>query len=186
MAHPTPAPAALADTAPALPPTDALPLPVALERLAQDGLRYGLVLVIGWIGLMKFTAYEAEAISGFVASSPLMSWLYSILSVREASALIGVVEVAVAALLAVRPIGPRTAAASAAGAVAAIGMLATTLTFLVTTPGAFEPSAGGFPALSAIPGQFLIKDAVLLAAAASVLAEALRVRSAACLAKKGR
>jgi uncharacterized membrane protein YkgB len=25
-------------------------------------LRYGLVLVIGWIGLMKFTGYEAKGI----------------------------------------------------------------------------------------------------------------------------
>ncbi|HUE18045.1 MAG TPA: DUF417 family protein [Planctomycetaceae bacterium] len=30
--------------------------------------------------------------------------------------------------------------------------------FLVTTPGVLEPGAGRFPALSAIPGQFLIKD----------------------------
>jgi uncharacterized membrane protein YkgB len=35
-----------------------------------------LVLVLGWIGAMKFTAYEATGIQGLVASSPLMSWLY--------------------------------------------------------------------------------------------------------------
>ncbi|MBX9604497.1 MAG: DUF417 family protein, partial [Bryobacteraceae bacterium] len=35
-------------------------------------LRYGLVLVILWIGLMKFTAYEASGIQPLVASSPLM------------------------------------------------------------------------------------------------------------------
>ena len=31
--------------------------------------RYGLAVVIAWIGLMKFTAYEAEGISGFVANT---------------------------------------------------------------------------------------------------------------------
>jgi hypothetical protein len=34
-------------------------------------LRYGLVLVIGWIGLMKFTGYEAKGIEPMVANSPL-------------------------------------------------------------------------------------------------------------------
>jgi uncharacterized membrane protein YkgB len=30
---------------------------------------------VGWIGLMKFTGYEAEGIRSFVANSPLMSWV---------------------------------------------------------------------------------------------------------------
>ena len=41
-------------------------------------------------------------------------------------------------------------------------MFLTTLSFLVTTPGVWESSAGGFPALSAFPGQSLIKDLALL------------------------
>ena len=41
-------------------------------------------------------------------------------------------------------------------------MFVTTLSFLVTTPGVWEPSAGGFAALSGKPGQFLIKDLALL------------------------
>jgi reactive chlorine resistance protein C len=40
-------------------------------------------------------------------------------------------------------------------------MFLTTLSFLFTTPGVWEASAGGFPALSVVPGQFLIKDLVL-------------------------
>ena len=32
-------------------------------------LRYGLVLVIGWIGLMKFTEYEAKGIQPLVGHS---------------------------------------------------------------------------------------------------------------------
>src|SRR5262245_3398250 len=49
----------------------------------------------------------------------------------------------------------------------------TTLTFLFSTPG-WEPSLGGFPALSAMPGQFVLKDIVLLAAALWSFGEALR------------
>jgi len=53
-----------------------------------------------------------------------------------------------------------------------MGMFATTLTFLITTPG-WEPSLGGFPALSAMPGQFVLKDIVLLGVALATAGEAL-------------
>jgi uncharacterized membrane protein YkgB len=42
-------------------------------------------------------------------------------------------------------------------------MFLTTLSFLFTTPG-WEPTLG-FPAISALPGQFVLKDIVLLGAA---------------------
>ena len=50
---------------------------------------------------------------------------------------------------------------------------AITLTFLLTTPGVAEPTAGGFPAISAGIGQFLLKDVVLLAASVSLLSASL-------------
>jgi uncharacterized membrane protein YkgB len=130
-----------------------------VEAVGLELARYGLVVVLAWIGLMKFTAYEAEGISPFVANSPLMSWVYGIMSVRGFSAALGVVEVAIAILVAARPFSPRS---SALGSALAVGMFLTTLSFLVTTPGVWEASVGGFPALSALPGQFLIKDLALL------------------------
>src|SRR5919205_943173 len=130
-----------------------------VEAVGRELTRYGLVVVVGWIGLMKFTTYEAEGIRPFVANSPLMSWAYGLISVRGFSALLGVVEVTIALLIAARPFWPR---ASALGSALAVGMFLTTLSFLVTTPGVWEPSAGGFPALSGKPGQFLIKDLALL------------------------
>ena len=81
------------------------------------------------------------------------------MSVRGFSALLGVIEVGVAVLVAARPLSPR---ASAVGSALAVGMFLTTLSFLATTPGVWEPSAGGFPALSGKPGQFLLKDLALL------------------------
>jgi uncharacterized membrane protein YkgB len=144
-----------------------------LEAVGQVVLRYGLVAVIGWIGLMKFTHYEAEGIRPFVAHSPLMSFVYSALSVDAFSALLGVVEVAIAALIATRPVWPRVAAL---GSALAVGMFLSTLSFLLSTPGVWEPSLGGFPALSAVPGQFLLKDVVLLGAALWSLGEAWKHR----------
>jgi reactive chlorine resistance protein C len=140
-----------------------------VEAVGHALARYGLVVVVAWIGLMKFTAYEAEGIRPFVAHSPLMSWVYGFISVRDFSAVLGVVEVAIALLIAVRPFAPR---ASALGSTLAVVMFLTTLSFLVTTPGVWEPSLGGFPALSAIPGQFLIKDLALLGIALWSLGEA--------------
>src|SRR6516162_2361293 len=129
------------------------------EAVGRELARDGLVVVVAWIGLMKFTAYEAEGISRYVANSPLMSWVYGFMSHRGFSAVLGVVEVAIALLIAARPFSPR---ASVVGSALAVGMFLTTLSFLVTTPGVWEPSAGGFPALSGKPGQFLIKDLALL------------------------
>lgn len=141
-------------------------------RLARTGrliTLYAIVLVFGWIGAMKFTAYEAAAIEGLVASSPLMSWLYVILDQRGAANLIGGVEIAAAVLLAVRP---WSAIAGAAGALIVAATTAVTLTFLITAPG-WEATLGGFPALSVVPGQFLLKDAVLFGAALWLLGDAL-------------
>jgi uncharacterized membrane protein YkgB len=141
-----------------------------ISRVGRYVTLYGLVLVFAWIGAMKFTAYEAGAIEGLVASSPFLSWLYAILDQRGVANLIGVVEITAAALLASRP---WSAIAGAIGALLVAATTAVTLTFLFTAPG-WEPSLGGFPALSVVPGQFLIKDAVLLGAALWLLGDTLR------------
>ena len=143
-----------------------------VEAVGSGLARSGLVVVVAWIGLMKFTGYEAEGIRPFVANSPLLSWVYGPLSVRGFSAVLGVVEVAIALLIAARPFSPRV---SALGSALAVGMFLTTLSFLVTTPGVWEPSLGGFPALSAVPGQFLIKDLALLGISLWTLGEAWQV-----------
>src|SRR3954454_12101594 len=81
-----------------------------VEAVGRELARYGLVIVVGWIGLMKFTGYEAEGIRPFVSNSPLMSWVYGVMSVEGFSALLGTVEVAIAILIAARPFAPRAAA----------------------------------------------------------------------------
>ncbi len=139
-----------------------------LQAVSTHFTRYSLVLVFVWIGGMKFTNYEAEGIRPFVENSPLMSWLYQIFSVTQFSAILGVVEIAVGLLIATRPVWPRL---SAYGSLAAAAMFVGTLSFIVTTPG-WEPSLG-FPALS-VPGQFLLKDTVLLGASLWTAAEALQ------------
>jgi reactive chlorine resistance protein C len=143
--------------------------PVAIEDVGREIVRWGLIVVLGWIGAMKFTAYEAVGIQPLVAHSPFVSWMYDFLSIRSFSAVLGCIEIATAVLLGLRYVSPK---ASAAGSLLAIGLFATTLSFLFTTPG-WEPTLG-FPALSAMPGQFLLKDLVLFGAAVWSLGESIK------------
>ncbi len=140
-----------------------------VEKLGIHSTRFGLVLVLIWIGGMKFTSYEAEGIKPFVENSPLMSFAYQFLSVRSFSAFLGATEILIGLMIASRHFFPRT---SAAGSLLATGMFLTTMTFILSTPGTFEPAAGGFPAIS-ITGQFVLKDLVLLGASILTCGEAL-------------
>ena len=142
------------------------------EKLGAFLIRYGLVLVLGWIGAMKFTAYEAEGIKTLVETSPFMSWMYKVFSLQATSNVIGIAELTAAALIAIHPLAPKL---SAIGSVLAVFTFLTTLTFLFTLPG-WEASLGGFPALSG-SGGFLLKDVVLLGAAFFTLGDSLATQA---------
>jgi reactive chlorine resistance protein C len=139
-----------------------------LETLGVSITRYGLVVVLLLIGFLKFTAAEAAGIQPLVAHSPLMSWMYVILSVQGVSNLIGTIEIALAVLLALRPV---SAKASFVGSLGSIVTFLLTTSFLLSTPGAVQLSHG-LPVLGDA-GQFLIKDVVLLGASFWTAAEAL-------------
>ena len=129
------------------------------RTLTTAGLYASLVVFYAWFGGMKFTAYEAEGLTGLVGNSPLLSWTYSVFSARVFSSLLGVLELSVGALIAARLVSP---VYSLAGGLLSAGLFVTTLSFMATTPGVFEPEMG-FPAISVAPGQFLLKDVGLLA-----------------------
>jgi uncharacterized membrane protein YkgB len=141
-----------------------------IDLIGHVFLRYGLVVVIGWIAAMKATQYEAKGIQPLIAHSPILSWGYSVWSVHHFTMLIGAGEIIIATLIALRHWFPR---ASALGSLGAVFMFLTTLSFVITTPG-WEPSLGGFPALSGDVGEFLIKDLVLLGAALWTLTDSLK------------
>ena len=148
-----------------------------LESVGEKIIRYGLVVILLWVGALKFAAYEAESIQGLVANSPLMSWMYSVMSVQGASILIGVIEIVLGLLIATRPFAPLL---SAIGSFGVIIMSLITLTFIFTTPGVWQPGYG-FPFLS-MTGAFLAKDLLMLGAAIWTAGEALRAARSAPLA----
>ena len=143
-----------------------------IESFGAAFARYGLALVILWIGLMKFTAYEAMGITPLVSHSPLMAWLLNFMSIRTVSAGLGVIELTTALLIASRRFSAR---ADQIGGLMAVIMFLITLSFLLSTPGVWAASLGGFPALSGGsggPGQFIIKDVVNLGVAIWIFGEA--------------
>jgi len=141
-----------------------------LENIGANIIRYGLVIILLWVGALKFTAYEAEGIQGLIANSPFMSWMYSVMSVQAASMLIGTVEIIAGLMIATRSFAPKI---SAIGSIIAIGIFLVTLHFLLTTPGVWQPGYG-FPFPSPMPGQFIAKDLALLGIAVWSAGEALR------------
>ena len=142
----------------------------SLEKLGIHVSRYGLVVTLLLIGVLKFTAGEAQGIQPLVASSPLMFWLYKVFSLQAVSNLIGVIEIAVAALIALRPFSSKL---SFIGSIGATITFLLTVSFLLSTPGAIHFTYG-FPMLGDA-GQFLIKDLVLLGVSIWTATEARKV-----------
>ena len=54
----------------------ALSTAAKLDRIGMAFLRFGLIVVLFWIGGLKFADYEANSIVPFVANSPLMNFFY--------------------------------------------------------------------------------------------------------------
>ncbi|WP_245835860.1 YkgB family protein [Mycobacterium rhizamassiliense] len=129
--------------------------------------RYGLVIVLAWIGFGKYVKMESRAL---IEHSPLMSWIYDVFSVATVAHGLGTMEIVAALLIALRPISPR---ASTLGSALAVLLFVGTLSFLFTTPGVVSTRAAGVPVLSALPGQFLLKDLVLIGVALWSLGESL-------------
>lgn len=141
---------------------------IDFQRVGAFVFRYGLASIFVWAGLLKFAAYEAKNIEPMVTNSPIWSWLLPSLGLRGLSSVIGVIEISVGLLIATRALWPK---ASAIGSIGAVVTFLITLTFLLTTPGVWEPGYG-FGFLSAMPGQFLAKDLVLLGVSIWTAAEA--------------
>ena len=169
------------------------------DRVGMALLRVGLVIVLFWIGGLKFASYEADSIVPLVANSPITSFLYHhpapeythymnkegelkpanrewhrTNGTYPVSYGLGVVIVSIGILIAMYPIKPEL---SALGSFLLIFMAFTTLSFLITTPEAWVPALGdanhGFPFLSGM-GRLVIKDTIMLGAAFLTLTDAAR------------
>jgi uncharacterized membrane protein YkgB len=111
----------------------------SLTGLGQLISRYGLVVVLAWIGFGKYVKMESRVL---IEHSPLMSWIYHVLSVTTVARGLGTMEIVAALLIALRPLWPR---ASAAGSALAVVLFLGTLSFLFTPPGWSQPTRPACP-----------------------------------------
>ena len=152
------------------------PLPTTLNEkagpmLTRVGLivaRYGLVVVLAWFGFGKYVKMESRVL---IEHSPFMSWIYDFLSVTTVARGLGTMEIVAALLIALYPVWPH---ASAVGSALAVVLFLGTISFLFTTPGVVATHAAGVPVLSAQPGQFLLKDLVLMGVSIWTLGDSLQ------------
>ena len=135
-----------------------------LQIVGAIVLRYSLVLFFVGFGLLKFTAQEASDVHPMIANSPALFWINHLFDVQHGSDFIGVIEIALGALMAIRPLNAKL---SAIGSLGTAFALCVTLSFLFTTPG-----------LAASDQGFIVKDLTLLGAALWTAGEALVASSA--------
>lgn len=113
---------------------------------------FPVALVLVWIGSMKFFEFEAKGIETLLTHSPLMSWMYDVLSLQMASNLIGIYDLFFAGLLAFA-IAQQSLLLLRAAVFGCGAVFIVTQTFLFTTPGALSATT-----LLTGTGQFIIKD----------------------------
>ena len=111
---------------------------------------FPVVLVLLWIGGMKFTLLEAKGIEALVSSSPLMSWMYNVWDLQTTSNLIGVYDIIALTLVILAIFNQKLLipAVLMSGAVFAV-----TQTFFLSWPAALSSET-----LLSTGGHFLIKD----------------------------
>ena len=142
-------------------PFDQLSSATRLQGVGAIILRYSLVFFFVAFGLYKFTPQEAAGIQPLMAHSIGLFWIYHVLDRQMASDFIGVIEITLGILVAVRPFN---ALLSALGSLGMAFALINTLSFLFTTPGLdLQSSDAGF----------LLKDLTLFGAALWTAGEAL-------------
>ncbi|MBB4744048.1 putative membrane protein YkgB [Actinoplanes octamycinicus] len=144
-----------------------------LASLGLSVTRCGLATVFVWVGTLKFKDYEVENAEVLVTASPLTSRLRAKLGARGLARIIGITQITLGSLIAAKAVAPRAAALGSFGAAA---MMLGTLSFLVTTPEAWQQGRG-VPQLSML-GEALLKDTVLLGAALVTAADALHAVTA--------
>ncbi|QZT37988.1 YkgB family protein [Halosquirtibacter xylanolyticus] len=125
-----------------------------VTAIGENVERYGLVLILLWYGIFKFTPTEAEAIVPLVKNSPFMSWMLHLFSVQVTSNIIGSAEIITALALAVGPWKPKIGLVG--GILSTLTFLAT-LSFLFSSPGMFKLVDNMY-----VPNGFILKDLMLL------------------------
>ncbi|KQS36208.1 DUF417 family protein [Pedobacter sp. Leaf194] len=170
-----------------------------LDVLGKKVTRLGIVIVLIWIGGLKFFTYEADGIVPFVANSPLMSFFYNSpndykKNTNKEGELIpkihkwhqsnntygfadglGALLIIIGIMVAVHHWFPML---SMVGSLLVVILAIGTLSFLLTTPESWVPKLGdseyGFPYLSG-RGRLVLKDVIMLGGAIVTMSDSAKL-----------
>jgi uncharacterized membrane protein YkgB len=166
-----------------------------LDKAGKTTVRIAIVIILLWIGALKFFTYEADGIVPFVANSPFMSFFYhhpgeyKYHSNKEGeldaanhqwqmenntygfATGLGIFLIALAILVGLHSVAPLL---SMIGSGVVMLLTFGTLSFLVTTPECWIPHLNGdvwgFPFLSG-RGRLVVKDLAILGGAVVTMSE---------------
>jgi uncharacterized membrane protein YkgB len=130
-------------------------------------IRASMVIICAFFGYQKWFSYEAQALIPYITHGPLIFWMYPVFGVRGATWFLGASEWAFGLLLFLGFWNKRLGVLGALGL--CFSMIATS-TIIPFFPNGWEPSAGGFPAMTENVA-FLMKDLALLAVSVYLLKE---------------
>jgi len=121
-------------------------------------LRAAMVIIFAWFGYDKWFEAEIRGLVPLITHGPLIFWMIPVLGIRGTSYLLGTAEWTFGTLLF---LGYWNKKLGVLGALGATFSFIATFTIFPFAPGAWEPAAGGFPAMTLV-SAFLLKDLVLL------------------------
>jgi uncharacterized membrane protein YkgB len=135
-------------------------LGILKDDLDYHFVRASMVIIFFFFGYQKWFNYEAQALIPYISHGPLIFWMYPVFGIRGATWFLGVAEWTFGLLLL---LGFWNKQLGIIGAIGSCFSFIATFTILPFFPNGWEPSAGGFPAMTEHVA-FLMKDLMLLAA----------------------
>ena len=150
-------------------------LGILKDELDYHFIRASMVIIFLFFGYQKWFNYEAQALIPYITHGPLIFWMYPVFGIRGATWFLGAAEWIFGLLLL---LGFWNKQLGILGAIGSCFSFIATFTILPFLPNGWEPSAGGFPAMTEHVA-FLMKDLALLAASFYLLKQdVLRAASA--------
>jgi uncharacterized membrane protein YkgB len=128
-------------------------------------LRASMVIIFAWFGYDKWFESEIRGLLPLISHGPFIFWTIPVLGIRGTSYFLGMSEWIFGSLLL---LGFWNKKLGVLGALGSCCTFLATFTIMPFAPGAWDPAAGGFPAMT-IVSAFLLKDLVLLAVSVYLL-----------------
>ncbi len=136
--------------------------------VGQSLFRYGLGIILIWLGIMKFKNSEALQIEQAMAQTVLFQWMLKYVTIYAFSQIIAWIQIVAGILIMLKPVS--SGLSRWGGALAMVVFLAGILVFF--TSGIVWQTGYGFPELSRA-GHAFLKDFILFGAAAWCFSDSL-------------